>query len=377
MRAGALIFCAIAAGSAAGRSPVSESTAARRYDEPGSRVLVAPVAELQRVGDTLSGTVRAAVGAPAIASGKFTESLNTTGWHLLEIQTNSSFSDEQQAFAAGYLEGTLTASQIWLTAGNLGANASFDVNLNAFFDANTAFIRASIAANVADPWWHHVALVFAQLDGMFYGYTAAAPASQALPFHAFFSMAVGCDLEDIVPAVHLQARRAAGSVGWQGGVALPEGPQRAARRKAAGFPAPPPAVVNELGIIEVDAGHCSSLVVVTPGNTELLTAQSTWASFENMLRIYKKYDFPFTVDGTRESGFVPGVVTTFSGSPGSLFSGDDWYQMSPSLLVTLETTIGNSNASLYEEFVKPTTVLEWVSGGSNAISCLMIQSPVR
>ncbi|MEQ2171467.1 hypothetical protein GOODEAATRI_010972, partial [Goodea atripinnis] len=51
--------------------------------------------------------------------------------------------------------------------------------------------------------------------------------------------------------------------------------------------------------------------------------------------------------------------TAFSSYPGSIFSGDDFYILS-SGLVTLETTIGNSNPALWK-FVHPKgTVMEWL-----------------
>ncbi|XP_050409470.2 putative phospholipase B-like 2 [Patella vulgata] len=56
---------------------------------------------------------------------------------------------------------------------------------------------------------------------------------------------------------------------------------------------------------------------------------------------------------------VPGRVLTFSSYPGALTSGDDYYLLS-SGMVSMETTIGNSNSDLWR-FVQPTvSVLEGV-----------------
>jgi hypothetical protein len=46
--------------------------------------------------------------------------------------------------------------------------------------------------------------------------------------------------------------------------------------------------------------------------------------------------------------------------PGSLYSGDDYYLTAPARLAVLETTIGNSNATLYQLYVRPDTVLDWI-----------------
>ena len=40
-------------------------------------------------------------------------------------------------------------------------------------------------------------------------------------------------------------------------------------------------------------GHCSALVKVLPGNEDLFVAQDTWTEYQQMLRILKKYVFPF------------------------------------------------------------------------------------
>lgn len=77
------------------------------------------------------------------------------------------------------------------------------------------------------------------------------------------------------------------------------------------------------------------------------------------VRIYKRYDLPYRTLG-HGTPTVPGVSTSFSSFGASLFSGDDWYQVQPSALVVLETTIGNSNATLYQLYIKPTTVLDWM-----------------
>lgn len=69
-----------------------------------------------------------------------------------------------------------------------------------------------------------------------------------------------------------------------------------------------------------------------------------------MLRIQKKYVMPLRKT-PKSSDLIPGVAMSFSSYPGVITSGDDFYLIS-SGLATLETTIGNGNASLWR-FVQP------------------------
>lgn len=41
------------------------------------------------------------------------------------------------------------------------------------------------------------------------------------------------------------------------------------------------------------SGSCSALVKLLPGNKELLVSHDTWNNYQSMLRIVKKYSFPF------------------------------------------------------------------------------------
>nr|CAD7414835.1 unnamed protein product [Timema poppensis] len=73
-------------------------------------------------------------------------------------------------------------------------------------------------------------------------------------------------------------------------------------------------------------------------------------SLQSMLRVLKKYNFGFRRLGD-QNFTVPGRSVSFSSYPGTILSNDDFYITSAGL-VTQETTIGNSNASLWSH-VKP------------------------
>ena len=97
------------------------------------------------------------------------------------------------------------------------------------------------------------------------------------------------------------------------------------------------------------------MVRVLPDGSDALISHANWSGFEVMLRIYKAYTLRYNAFGA-----LPGATTSFSSYPSSIYSGDDWTQMAPSRLVSLETTIGNDNATLYTLYVQPRSVFAWI-----------------
>ncbi|KAJ4439132.1 hypothetical protein ANN_15089 [Periplaneta americana] len=97
------------------------------------------------------------------------------------------------------------------------------------------------------------------------------------------------------------------------------------------------------------SGSCAALIKIIPNPFDLYTAHSTCSSYQSMLRLQKKYIFPFRVLGNT-SRVIPGFAMSFSSYPGRIQSGDDFYITSEKLTI-LRTTTGNNNHSLYQHVV--------------------------
>ena len=93
-----------------------------------------------------------------------------------------------------------------------------------------------------------------------------------------------------------------------------------------------------------DAGRCSALIKLADGNADIFIAQETWTSVGSMLRIYKMYDFPYTLTGDPAKGRVPAQRVSFSSYPGVLNSGDDFYVTSAGQSITQSITQHNTDA---------------------------------
>jgi len=88
----------------------------------------------------------------------------------------------------------------------------------------------------------------------------------------------------------------------------------------------------------IESGHCTGVVRLADGNSELYFGHTTWESFSEMTRIWKVYDFPLKD--------VAAKKISFSSYPGCISSTDDYYLMDSGLAIT-ETTLSISTKQSY------------------------------
>ncbi|XP_061527664.1 putative phospholipase B-like 2 [Phycodurus eques] len=263
-----------------------------------------------------------------VAWANFTDDIQTSGWAFLEVTTSGQYNDSIQAYAAGAVEAAVTTQLIykhWMNnlmgyCGPFSRHSSYCDRLKTFITINLQWIQEQIEKEPNSSYWYQVRLALLQLKGLedSYNEELAFPSGPISfnPF-GFLLFQMGGDLEDLE------------------------------------------SVLNKSSLTRpVGSGSCSALIKLLPNNKDLLVSHDTWSTYQSMLRIIKKYTFAFKVSPL-DNLILPGRVQAFSSYPGSIFSGDDFYILS-SGLVTLETTIGNSNPALWK-FVQPTgTVMEWL-----------------
>ena len=183
-----------------------------------------------------------------------------------QVHTPEGAPDIDAAFAAGYLEGATTMQRSWEYLNNAFGSQTYGNGLGDFLHANFAWVRAKVDAHPGDEYWHHVGLVHTQFDGLYAGYSAFAPADQALGLLAFYSATLSGDLDDLNKVFPQQQPQA----------------QRPGQDDSGGD------------------GHCSVLIKTVaphPGAppSDLLASHTTWSGFNTMTRVFKLYDFPWTV----------------------------------------------------------------------------------
>ncbi|XP_075070052.1 putative phospholipase B-like 2 [Mixophyes fleayi] len=266
--------------------------------------------------------------ADAVSWAVLSDSIQDNGWAVLELETNKNYNDSFQAYAAGVAEAAVSQRLMymhWMNTmfgycGPYKYETPYCEKLRDYLEANLVWMQEQMEKSEDQEYWHQVRLALLQLKGLEDSYNDLISFPQKKfqlnPF-GFLLFQLGGDLEDLEAALNKSDDR-----------------------------------------LLLGSGSCSALIKLLPGNKDLLVSHVTWNTYQSMLRIIKKYTLPFR---TSPNGgpVVPGRVQTFSSYPGTIFSGDDFYLLS-SGLVTLETTIGNSNPDLWKYIQPQNSVLEWL-----------------
>jgi hypothetical protein len=310
----------------------------------------------------------------ALAWGSFVDATATaSNFGQLRVATAPGAPRSDQAFAAGFLEGYLTAERIAQHHANLrtyfvdarvGMNASLEEPM-AWVRRQDSWLRRRCAAaraggfppgaggapapsdTRAEPrragraararWWAAACLAVRQADGLATGYAAAAAAAAAkggaadaaVPPLAAADLSFlqnNGDLYDLIDALD-PSQRPSWSPYPGDSKTKPPSDADAAR------------LFHRLAL----AGKCSGAVALTPGGGDLLVGHSTWDGYSANLRIYKHYDFAFSDEsgGAPASGrgsrsgdedFATGGLS-FSSYPGEISSDDDFYITGAGLVI--------------------------------------------
>lgn len=272
----------------------------------------------------LAGGLEAASADEYLAQGTYAEKLDQVGWSSLMMRTSKTpeVDDGVKMYAAGAVEGFLTARRL----------KEFQHNSRALFEQSEdnkerlPQLKGALGRTVAglvrsadedspeaSSLSGQARLALLQTWGIRDGYALAAEDGQAtLSMPDMFLMNSDGVVDELVTA--LGGERDAALV------------QRNSRR-------------HHLRGVSVNAsatsrhhqsGHCTGVVRLADGNSDLYFGHTTWESFSEMTRIWKVYDFPL-------KGVAANKIS-FSSYPGCISSTDDYYLMDSGLAIT-ETTL--------------------------------------
>eukprot|EP00930_Biecheleria_cincta_P101505 TRINITY_DN93154_c0_g1_i1.p1 TRINITY_DN93154_c0_g1~~TRINITY_DN93154_c0_g1_i1.p1 ORF type:complete len:573 (+),score=69.68 TRINITY_DN93154_c0_g1_i1:82-1800(+) len=265
--------------------------------------------------------------ADAAAWGEFEDSIDTQGFGLLRIAGREGLDPKTMCYAAGVVEGAITAVRTSQHVNN-SLSAEFEdapalwIKAKEFLEDNDNYVREMVAAKESSSnYWYHISLIWAQLDGLLAGHNLARAggwASNAAPLtrtHLLFVNAL-VDLSTVI--------------------SKPFASDDVARWTA-----------EEVAAMVDRETHCSAIVKLSADFSELWTAHNTWTQYFTMLRVAKLYDLP--LPGSARRAAFPGYF-------GTLSSSDDLFVLSSGLVVQ-ETT--NAVFPPRKGMYSPRAVLTW------------------
>ena len=205
------------------------------------------------------------IDTTAAAYGSYDPATNHVSYFaVLKIETNPSYSDEDQMYAAGYLEGALTSNDSYALWQNLLDSYKWPNNVPPacianFFAENDKYMRSMVATSEDNrPFWDYLGLVLNQLDGLSAGYNVTALPEQPLTPFAFSVMSALGDLGDVKHGACNESRPDFANMTQQ-----------------------------EFELYGAENGHCSALIRVTGDFSQMFMAHSTWGIYQTMNRIFK------------------------------------------------------------------------------------------
>jgi hypothetical protein len=284
----------------------------------------------------------------------FSKVINEKGWDKVSINTFKAVNPYQQAYLAGYLEGRMTAGDIFNFYNNLKLN-NIDKHKIGYSKMENFFEKVAISftsrinkikinenlSHEEKKYWSRIILGFTQLEGLFNGYNYEMnrlnKKDKLMTFADFLILQADGEVPELIryfESSHARDKH----------IKMTD---KNYFKEAFGINTRDP--LQFWGQL-MWTSKCSAFIKITKDQkgdwNDLLAGHTTWTEYYEMLRSYKHYKFQLT---DNEVFFNSEI--TFSSYPGCISSTDDFYLTNYNLLVT-ETTLEVIDINLYSH-VKP------------------------
>jgi len=303
-------------------------------------------------------------GKKLIARAIYTKSLKNIGWSRLYIETFDNTTPEVQSWAAGLLEGKLCAQEIWDFYRNLVGIHSSEMeylkDVFEFYKKVEEFIRLKTNKNKLVElkeddlkYWISVAMIQAQTDGLLSGYNSIMKNDQMNLAQLYFLNADG-EVPELINVFKYQKKTKSNGYEFSfkeqnSESKSPKNFQKFSKEYLEFYygTSDPEKVWNKFML----KSHCSAVIKLLKDENDnsikdILIGHTTWDSYSEMHRIFKIYNFSFTIygDNRKQSKIM------FSSYAGTLTSTDDFYVLNNKLVI-LETTLEMIDQTIYEKDV--------------------------
>nr|NP_001261440.1 lamina ancestor, isoform D [Drosophila melanogaster]NP_523933.3 lamina ancestor, isoform B [Drosophila melanogaster]NP_729059.2 lamina ancestor, isoform A [Drosophila melanogaster]NP_729060.2 lamina ancestor, isoform C [Drosophila melanogaster]Q9VRK8.3 RecName: Full=Putative phospholipase B-like lamina ancestor; Flags: Precursor [Drosophila melanogaster]AAF50787.3 lamina ancestor, isoform B [Drosophila melanogaster]AAG22333.2 lamina ancestor, isoform A [Drosophila melanogaster]AAN12118.2  len=267
----------------------------------------------------------------------YKDSVYENGWAQIEVETQRTYPDWVQAYAAGMLEGSLTWRNIYNQWSNtISSSCERDESTQKFcgwlrdlLTTNYHRLKRQTEKAENDHYWHQLHLFITQLEGLETGYKRGASRARSdleeeIPFSDFLLMNAAADIQDL--KIYYENYELQNST---------EHTEEPGTDQPKNFFLPSATMLTK--IVQEEE---------SPQVLQLLFGHSTAGSYSSMLRIQKRYKFHYHFSSKLRSNTVPGVDITFTGYPGILGSTDDFYTIKGRHLHAIVGGVGIKNENL-------------------------------
>ena len=253
-----------------------------------------------------------------VATAYYTDSLLDIGWDKLAITTNSMFSDEIQAEAAGRLEGELTKERIYYHFLNIQKDYPIDEQISEFFERQESFVFDSIKKEGKnDPMLYNAYLIKIQYNAIMDQYNSSVDEDKKLTKNNFHQMNYITAIPDLQIKFNVEKY---GETNYS--------------------------KMTDKEIIDnfLERTHCSALFKIKNDLSEVYFGHNTWGDYFISIRIIKEYNLNFNNKWVKSKNII------FTSYPATMSSLDDFYVTSHGLIV-IETTNSFYNDTMFKEVI--------------------------
>jgi hypothetical protein len=258
-----------------------------------------------------------------VAFASWSDSIDEKGWIFWNVSSNGAYSDADQSYGAGFLEGYVLADRIQnsylnVLEENFGSDTStIPQEVLDFFMDNLKFVQQKFEENRKDNYWQLAYALLQQAVGLVDGYAAANAQSGwkrvKLDFAHMQIVTSEPDLWDVLAKLDPSRRANVGNM-----------------------------TQDQLIDYVRDSSHCSSIVAIAPDFSDMFAAHATWSSYSEMTRVFRTSDMQLSNPAIKNRRM------SFSSYPATLSSTDDFFYLGDSQIVIMETTNDIFNDSMYD-----------------------------
>ena len=253
-----------------------------------------------------------------VATAFYTNSLLEVGWDKLAITTNSMFSDELQAEAAGRLEGELTSERIYYHYLNIKDDFPIDEKISDFLEKQESFVYDSIQnSGKNDPILYNAYLIKIQYNALMNQYNSIVEPTRVLTKNNFHQINYVAEIPDLIDKFKVEKY---GKTDYS------------------------KMSKEELFNNFLNKTHCSALFKVKNDLSEIYFGHNTWNTYYSTIRIIKEYNLNYNNRWVKSKNII------FTSYPATMSSLDDFYIASHGLIV-IETTNVLYNETMLDDII--------------------------